>query len=74
MPDFDVEYIQTQRTRRRVTVKADTPEDAAEMVADYEADLTDSWEVDSIEWSVDEAEPVIGPTLDEALADAPGGP
>ena len=55
MAVFTIEYTLTERTRRKVDVEADTMTEALAAVEEYEADLSDSWEVDSLEYSVADA-------------------
>lgn len=58
MPDFEFEYTLTERTRRRITVEAETFEDALNQVQDYEVDFGDSYEFCSLDWTVDDVEEV----------------
>lgn len=56
MPAFIIEYTKTERTRERITINAETAEEARELVEEYNFDNSESWEVDSLEWSVSDAE------------------
>lgn len=58
MPKFTVEHEVTERTVQRVVIEADTPEEALRLVEEYEFDNSESWEVDSIEWSLQNAKVV----------------
>lgn len=59
MPQFTVEYTVTETTRRRVIVAAESSEEAAELVTEYDADLYDSWQVDSMKYEIADVE-VVG--------------
>lgn len=58
MPKFTIEHEVTERTVQRVVIEADTPEEALRLVEEYEFDNSESWEVDSIEWSLQNAKVV----------------
>lgn len=58
MPKFTIEHEVTERTVQRVEIEADTPEEALRLVEEYEFDNSESWEVDSIEWSLQNAKVV----------------
>lgn len=58
MPKFVIEHEVTERTVQRVEIEADTPEEALRLVEEYEFDNSESWEVDSIEWSLQNAKVV----------------
>jgi hypothetical protein len=52
MPQFTLEYTVTERTRQRMTVEADTADEAIRLLAEYEIDETDNWQTDSLEYSI----------------------
>lgn len=56
MAEYIIEYTKTERTRERIAIEADSPEEAMRVVEEYEFDNCDSWETDSIEWSISDAE------------------
>lgn len=60
MAEYTIEYTKTERTRERITIEADSPEEALRVVEEYEFDNSESWETDSLEWSVSDAEIVKG--------------
>ncbi len=58
MPKFTIEHEVTERTVQRVEIEADTPEEALRLVEEYEFNNSESWEVSSIEWSLQNAKVV----------------
>lgn len=56
MAEYIIEYTKTERVRERIAIDADSPEEALRIVEEYEFDNCDSWETDSIEWFVSDAE------------------
>lgn len=57
MRTYEIEFTLTERTRRRMTVTADSAEDAVRAVEEYECN-DDSYEVDSLEWSISDVEEI----------------
>lgn len=67
MPKFTMKYTLTEVTERQVEVEADNEEDAIEAMQNYEVDTSDSYQVNSIRWEIEDievvsadAEPTIG--------------
>lgn len=60
MPKFFVDYTKTQVTRERVVIEAESQEEAVRLVEEYEFDNSEAWEIESIEWSIDNVEAVTG--------------
>ena len=56
MAEYTLEYTLTERTRRQIIIEADSAVEAIAAVENYEVDTTDSWEVDSLEWSIQDVE------------------
>jgi hypothetical protein len=59
MPKFFVDYTVTEVTRQRVVVEAESAEQARELMDEYEVDLSESWQIDSMKYEVDYVE-VVG--------------
>ena len=53
MPMFTIRYDLTQRTVQEIDVEADSLEEAKRLVEEYEFDNSESREVNSLEWSID---------------------
>lgn len=58
MAKFTIEYTVTEVTRQRIVIEADSVEEAIEAVETYEFDNSDQWQVDSLQWSIDNVEAV----------------
>lgn len=56
MRHFVVEYTVTEVTRQRISILADSAQEALEAVEGYEFDNTDQYEVNSLMWSISSAE------------------
>ena len=53
MTTFKLQYVLTERTVQAIDVEADTLKEAIALVEDYDVDTSDSWQLDSLEYSVD---------------------
>ena len=58
MPKFTMKYTLTEVTERQVEIEADNEEDAIEAMENYEADTSDSYQVNSIRWEIEDVEVV----------------
>mgnify|MGYP003582407731 CR=1 FL=1 len=67
MPKFFVDYTVTEFTHQRVVVEAETAEQALELMYEYEVDLSESWQIDSMKYEIDYVE-ITGTVAEDAKA------
>ena len=56
MAKYLIEYTRTEVVKERIEIEADSPEEAVELVEEYNFDNSESWEVDSLRWEVSDVE------------------
>ncbi len=56
MAKYLIEYTRTEIVKERVVIEADSPEEAVQVVEEYEFDNSESYETDSLRWEVSDVE------------------
>jgi len=53
MAKFTIRYDLTERTVQEIDIEADSLEEAIRLIESYEFDNSDQYQVESLEWSID---------------------